>query len=117
MVSHIKLASKYKEIEEIKRKLKNSIPRDGQRETVHFSILGFLIVKNKTYQFTSLNQYNSYFKHIDAIAEKSEAYNYADFGAQAKLNQIGFDSYCKDIWRVARDPKSMHWMNFKIKDK
>lgn len=117
MVSHIKLASKYKEVEEVKKKLRSSIPNDGQNPTVHFSILGFLIVKNKTYQFTSLNQYNSYFKHKDTISEKSEAYNYADFGSQNKLNDIGFDSYCKDIWRVARDPKSMHCMNFKIKDK
>ena len=96
--------------------MKNA-PNDGQPDHQHFSVLGYLIINKRNYRFSSINHYNSFFKHKDAMKEKSEIYNYSEFGDNSKLEDIGFDCYCKDIWKIARDPKTIYNMHFKIKER
>lgn len=93
------------------------INHDGQPETVHFTVLGFLVSNKEGHRISSINHYNTYFKHKDILKDKFESYNYGVYGEHKNLDKIGVDKYCKDIWRVARDPKSLHSTKFKIKDK
>lgn len=53
MISNIKLTPDCDGALGVKDKIKN-IMRDGKNESVHFSTLGYLIVKNKAYLFTFL---------------------------------------------------------------
>lgn len=113
----IKLISEYSKLSQAREKFMKDAPEDGQPEEVHFSVLGYIICTEEGYKISSINHYNTYFKHMDVLKDKFEQYNYSDYGDPAALDQIGVDRYWKDIWRVARDPKTLHSLKFKVHQK
>lgn len=82
-----------------------------------FSIIAYLIVGKNGYKISSINHYNTYFKHQEILKEKLEDLNYNQYGSNKYVEEVGYDRYCKDIWKVARDPKTLHTIKYKIKEK
>ena len=115
--SGIKLTSDYSKLRDLKETAMKQLIEENPAEVSDFSIIGFLIAGKNGYKISSINHYNTYFKHLDIMKEKYEDMNYNEYGNQKHLDDVGYDKYCKDIWKIARDPKSLHSIKYKVKDK
>jgi hypothetical protein len=115
--SHVKLASDYSELKEAKTKTLLKIRKNEEQETIFFSVIGFLMTKNDVHTISSINHYKTFYKHKDLLKDKFKANSFQAYGEQADLDNIGVDKYWRDIWKVARDPKTLHCTKFKIKEK
>lgn len=90
---NIKLIESYTKLEEAKRRHLKEKPEENVPDAVYFSVLGYLISDKSEFRISSINHYNSYFKHKEALKDKFETYNYKDYGDHKKLQAIGVDRY------------------------
>ena len=95
----------------MKQIVDNNNPENG------FSILGFITNGRSSHSISSINHYHTYHKHKTILEKKFEGLNYGKYGYKQYLEEVGYDKYCKDIWKVARDPKTIHSLKFRVKDK
>ena len=89
----IKLVENYTKLEEAKKSHLIEYPESNLPDSVNFTVLGYLISNKSEFRISSINHYNSYFKHKEALKEKYETYNYKDYGDHNKLEAIGVDRY------------------------
>jgi hypothetical protein len=113
----IKLSSNYSKLRDSKEKAIKQLIEENSSEVTDFSIVAFLMIGKNGYRISSINHYDIYFKHQEILKEKYEDLNYKDYGRQKYLDDVGYDKYCNNIWKVARDPKTLHNIKYKIKDK
>jgi hypothetical protein len=112
-----RLAANYSKLTEAKTNAMKLLKNGEHMDTILFSIIGFLTSDKDGHTISSINHYSTFFKHKEVLKDKFESYKYGEYGTYSELEAIGSDRYCNDIYRVARDPKTLHNTKLKIRDK
>ena len=113
----IRLAQNYTKLKEAKDKAMKQFSEANRQEGVFFTVLGFIINDKNGYKISSINHYSTFFKHKEILKEKFESFKYEQYGNYNNLNSVGIDNYWRDIWKIARDPRTMHNLRFKPKER
>ena len=114
---NILIVPNYVKLKEAKAKAMSLFSNSKNQGEISFSVLGFLTKDKNEYKISSVSHYSTYFNCKELLKEKFETLKYEQYGNFSNLKSVGVDGYWNDIWKIARDPRTMHSLKFKTKDK